>query len=134
MNEWLMASGPTTLSLLVEFPGYEFGNEGGLTCLIAVDGISQSCGGIVLLENGVPGSEVSFTTDSDVPFSLELQIGRYALAEGQTGGSTVTYSLDASGLTVLTPEPSSICLLIPGLAGIFLSAKSRIRLTKSGAS
>ena len=95
LNEWLVAngSGPATLSFLLEFPGSQYGNEGGLSCLIAVDGVSQSCGDTTLLENGIPESEVNLTIDSDVPFSLELQIGRYALAEGETGGSTVTYSL-----------------------------------------
>ena len=71
------------------------------------------------------GANLSFTTEYDVPFSIELQIDRFALAENgeQTGDAPVTYSISGPGLT-LTPEPSSVLLLLPGLGGVF-GARSR---------
>lgn len=123
-------SGAATLTFLLEAPEFQYGNEGGLSCAFTFDGTSQSCDQLFPVDGGsVLGSELSYTTAYGVPFSIGLQIDRYALAEfgEDTGGATVTYSLSGAGLT-LTPEPCSILLLVPGLAGVMFAVRSRLRV------
>jgi hypothetical protein len=121
--------GAATLTFLLEAPEFQYGDQGSVSCTFTFDGTSQSCGPLVPVDGAVLGSELSFTAEYGVSFSIDLQIARYAVAfNGEdTGGATVTYSLCGPGLT-LTPEPSSVLLLLPGLAGVLVAVRSRVKV------
>ena len=114
-------SGAATLTFLLDFPGYQFGDQGSFSCTFTFDGTSQSCNGLASV------GELSLPAEYGVPFSIGLEIDRMAAASGgeDTGGETLTYSLDGPGL-VATPEPSSFFLLISAAAAMLLAAKCRV--------
>ena len=54
-------SGIATLTFLLEAPGYQYGDDGGVSCTFTFDGTSQACGPLVPVGNGdVFGSEFKF--------------------------------------------------------------------------
>jgi hypothetical protein len=121
-------SGMATLTFLLSAPEFQFGDQGSISCVFAVDGVSQTCGVLAPVGTGFLGYDLSFAVEYGVPFSVGLGVGRDVIAsDGEdTGSSTVTFSLSGPGLT-LTPEPSSILLLMPGFAGVIFAARSRAR-------
>lgn len=121
-------SGTATLTFLLSTPDFHYGDQGQLGCAFTFDGTSQDCAQSTSIDQG--GSELDFTAEYGVPFSVQFVIDRYAetpYAGIDIGGFPITYSLTGPGLMVNTPEPSSIWLLIPGLGGVLLAARSRAR-------
>jgi hypothetical protein len=69
----------------------------------------------------------SETVEYGVPFSIQLDLQTFGLSDlGDPEDARVTYNFAQPGLAA-TPEPSSILLLMPGLAGVMSAAKSRAR-------
>jgi hypothetical protein len=87
-----------------------------LFCSVVIDGGSaQFCNSPVIVEYGVP-------------FTMHLELSAFSeagpLGEGVLGQASVDFA--QPGLQA-TPEPSSIWLLMPGLAGVMFAAKSRLK-------
>jgi hypothetical protein len=59
-----------------------------------------------------------------VPFSIGLDVVLSGMSPSEPGDAYFSYDFTQPGL-VLTPEPSSILLLMPGLAGVMIAARSR---------
>lgn len=98
------------------------------SCTLSFDGMAeQSCG------NSFPYSVFSETVQYNVPFAIDFQLTINAVVGGEQEGNGATgeldYSFNAPGLQVVpTPEPSSMLLMIPGLAGIIACARRRLKI------
>jgi hypothetical protein len=119
-GEYVLLGGTGTGSFDLNYDPY-FLQGPGLSCSVVIDGgKAQSCSSPVMVEYGeafIMGIEL------DV-FAAGGQDG-----EGVEGEAFVDFS--QQGLTLVNPhpapEPSSILLLMPGLAGVMFAAKSRLR-------
>jgi hypothetical protein len=111
--------GPATVNLTVSSATYDQYNSGELNCTLTFDGVSQTC--------DIDGGPMSFSVDYGVPFSIGLDVQMEDVADpGEYTEGSLSYSFnDDPGLNI-TPEPSSMSLLVTGLAGVLLVAKSRL--------
>jgi len=97
------------------------------SCTLSFDGMAeQSCG------NSYPYSVFSETVQYNVPFAIDFHMAINAVVAGEQDGNgaigELDYSFDAPGLQVVpTPEPSSMLLMIPGIAGIVACARRRLK-------
>ena len=102
------------------------GDSPSITCSFAFDGMAaQSCGPV----GTPPGIFTVFseTVEYGVPFSVALDVLISANSTpGEPGDAYFRYDFAQPGLAA-TPEPSSIFLLMPGLAGVMFAARSRAR-------
>jgi hypothetical protein len=114
-------TGTTLFSASASATAPPFGAQSA-SCTIAIDGIWQFC--------AVNGLTFSQTVTYNVPFTVELSIDIAADSyDGDPGDAQFAYNFYQSGLetaTIPTPEPSSIFLLMPGLAGALFAGRSRV--------
>lgn len=98
-----------------------------INCVFTFDGVSQSCVDDVMAGSGTISEQVEYW----VPFSIQFEVMIPTVADTfdddeQTG--LVNYSFSEPGLIAIpTPEPSSIYLLVSGLAGVLLATKTRMK-------
>ncbi len=72
----------------------------------------------------------SETVGYGVPFTLGLDLQLVANAfNGAPSDGSISYDFNQPGL-LATPEPSSVLLLLPGVAGVLFAAKRRRELTE----
>jgi hypothetical protein len=127
MNEGYILTGGTgtgTVTFVVSQP-FHFPTTTE-SCSFTFDGAAQSC-------DPVAGT-LNFpeTVEYGVPFTIGLNLNISGVAiNGYPEEGQISYSFNQPGLWA-TPEPSSILLLMPGLAGAF-AARSRIRSNRNRA-
>lgn len=118
-------SGTTTVDFNLESftEGQEDSAE--ITCSFSFNGLSEAC-----TEGLGPGSETfAEQVQYGIPFSIDLDVSfDPRVYVGLDLNGQVDYSFSAPGLVAEpTPEPSSVLLLMPGIAGVVFATKSRIK-------
>ena len=89
------------------------------TCRFSFNSVAQVC--------DLGTGSFTETVQYDVPFSVDMDLNVLANAfNGQPAEGSISYDFSPSGIQA-TPEPSSIFLLMPGLAGVMFAARSRAR-------
>lgn len=110
-------TGTATVDFLVDQP-YVFPSTS-MSCDFTFNGASQPCD----LRAGM--LDFAETVEYGVPFSIGLDLGINGVAfNGAPEDGAISYSVSQPGLWA-TPEPTSVLLLLPGLAGVWLAARSR---------
>lgn len=116
--------GPTTIDIALQSDA-ALGNKGTFNCNLTFDGVSESCLQELFAGISIISKQVIF----DVPFSIGLDLSIFATAPGGTMGiatnGDLSYGISGPHLAVVTPEPSSIYLLIPGLVGTLVSFRRK---------
>jgi hypothetical protein len=122
MNQEYVLTGGTgmaTVNFVVDQP-FNFPTTT-MSCGFTFDGAPQMCD---LREGTVDFSE---TVQYGVPFTVGLDVGIDGQAtNGFPEDGQINYDFSQPGLQA-TPEPSSVLLLLPGLAGVLFVARSRAR-------
>jgi hypothetical protein len=118
--------GATTVEFDVDPSVFDAGFIPQVSCSFSFDGgAAQLCG----FPTEVPGDEMTFseTVEYGTPFSVDLEATIFGSTPDEPGDGFFSYDFEQQGLQVLTPEPSSILLLMPGMAGVFFVARSRAK-------
>lgn len=123
LNEEYVLTGGTgsaTVDFVVDRP---FFSTAGMSCGFTFNGISQFC------DPGAGMITLPETVQYGVPFFIGLNLGINGGAQnGAPQEGRINYDFTQAGLQVVpTPEPSSILLLMPGLAGVMFAAKSSLK-------
>jgi hypothetical protein len=117
--------GATTVEFNVDPAAADAGFIPQVKCSVSFDGgAAQSCGFPMEFPD-LFGMTFSETVEYGTPFSVDLEATIFGSTPDEPGDGYFSYYFEQQGLQVLTPEPSSILLLMPGMAGVFFVVRSR---------
>jgi len=121
LNEtYVMTGGTGTTTVAFKFNGIT---------TTASEGCSFTFNGTTIPGCLPPAETYTETVEYGTPFTVGLSLQIIANStDGNPIRGNFSYDFNNAGLQVApTPEPSSILLLMPGLAGVMFAAKSRLR-------
>jgi hypothetical protein len=119
--------GATTVEFNLDPSVVEEGFIPNVSCSFSFNGgAGQSCG--FVMETPSIGMTFSEPVEYGTPFSVDIEATIMGHTPDEPGDGFFAYGfIDQQGLEVLTPEPSSILLLMPGMAGVFFVVRSRAK-------